>query len=182
MRLLEKLNTPRAVVAVLAIFLVVDGFLLYRYRADDEAARPNNGEKGGALEARTAEPTEETRSGAVSTAEPTEATRSGAVSTAEPTEETRSGAVSTAEAAAYSPVTAEAAAYSPVTAEAAEPEPTGAPPSGAVSTAEAAAYYSPVTAAAPTYREPISEPPQYGADLPASPQGATFYEWWWFTY
>ena len=113
MRLLEKLNTPKAVVAVLAIFLVVDGFLLYRYRADDEAARPNNGEKGGALEARTAEPTE-------------------------------------------------------------------APPSGAVSTAEAAAY-SPVTAAAPTYREPISEPPQYGADLPASPQGATLYEWW-FTY
>jgi hypothetical protein len=151
MRLLEKLNTPRAVVAVLAIFLVADGFLLYRYRADDEAARPNNGEKGGALEARTAEPTE-----------------------APP-----SGAVSTAEAAAYSPVTAEAAAYSPVTAEAAEPEPTGATRSGAVSTAEAAAY-SPVTAA-PTYREPISEP-QYGADLPASPQGATFYEWWWFTY
>ncbi len=143
MRLLEKLNTPRAVVAVLAIFLVADGFLLYRYRADDEAARPNNGEKGGALQARTAEPTEAPPSGAVSTAE--------------------------------------AAAYSPVTAEAAEPEPTGATRSGAVSTAEAAAY-SPVTAAAPTYREPISEPPQYGADLPASPQGATFYEWWWFTY
>jgi hypothetical protein len=141
MRLLEKLNTPRAVVAVLAIFLVADGFLLYRYRADDEAARPNNGEKGGALQARTAEPTEAPPSGAVSTAE--------------------------------------AAAYSPVTASAAEPEPTGATRSGAVSTAEAAAY-SPVTAA-PTYREPISEP-QYGADLPASPQGATFYEWWWFTY
>ena len=141
MRLLEKLNTPRAVVAVLAIFLVADGFLLYRYRADDEAARPNNGEKGSALEARTAEPTEAPPSGAVSTAE--------------------------------------AAAYSPVTAEAAEPEPTGATRSGAVSTAEAAAY-SPV-AAAPTYREPISEP-QYGADLPASPQEATFYEWWWFTY
>ena len=157
MRLLEKLNGPKAVVVVLAFFLVVDGFLLYRYRADVEAARPN-GEKGGALEAaRTAEP------------EPTRATPPSPAG-----------------------VTAEAAAYSPgVTAEAAEPEPTGGTPSGAGVTAEVTAY----PATTPTYPEPIREPrygqprygapqygePQYGADRPASPQGATFYEWWWFT-
>ena len=31
-RFLEKLNTPRAVIVVLVLFLGVDGFLFYRYQ------------------------------------------------------------------------------------------------------------------------------------------------------
>jgi hypothetical protein len=36
MRLLEKLNTPQAVVVVLVIVLVTNGFLLYHYRLAEE--------------------------------------------------------------------------------------------------------------------------------------------------